>query len=61
MLAVSNGTMWLLSTSGAARFLLPRMDACEPWVPLAVPATECPRFSKGFLDEGAKAEEPADF
>ena len=42
MLAVSNGSMWLLSTPNGKR--------------VEVPATECPRISKEFLErERARA------
>jgi hypothetical protein len=53
MLAVGNGDLWLLSTPFGKRgfFYENWADGSEDWVRTAVPATECPRITEGFLDE----------
>jgi len=53
MLAVGNGGLWLLSTPyRAAGFFYKAWVSreCE-WYKVRVPATECPRISKTFLEE----------
>jgi hypothetical protein len=62
MLAVSNGTMWLLSTPRGPRgFFYREWTGREPWVRLSVPAAECPRFSKEFLDEERRRKDRRTF
>lgn len=52
MLAVGNGDLWLLSTPfRAAGFFYKAWMSREDWHRVRVPATECPRISKAFLDE----------
>jgi hypothetical protein len=58
MLAVSNGSLWLMSTPKGKRgfFWEEWSKGGEQWKRVAVPATECPRISKEFLDrERARA------
>src|SRR5215831_5625656 len=52
MLAVSNGSLWLMSTPNGKRgFFWEEWSKGGPeWKRVAVPATECPRISKEFLD-----------
>jgi len=53
MLAVSAGTLWLMSTPFGKRGFF--YDVWErggaEWVRVRVPATECPRISRRFLEE----------
>jgi hypothetical protein len=53
MLAVGNGDLWLLSTPFGKRgfFYENWAGGSEEWVRTAVPATECPRITGGFLEE----------
>ena len=53
MLAVSNGDLLLLSTPCGKRgfFYENWASGSADWVRIAVPATECPRISKEFLEE----------
>jgi len=58
MLAVSNGSMWLMSTPNGKRgFFWEEWSKGGPeWKRVSVPATECPRISKEFLErERARA------
>jgi hypothetical protein len=52
VLAVSNGSIWLLSTPyGKRGFFWEEWSKGGPsWKRLSVPATECPRISKEFLE-----------
>jgi hypothetical protein len=52
-LAASDGDLWLLSTPRGRRGFFYRewFSRDEEWTRVAVPATECPRISKRFLDE----------
>jgi hypothetical protein len=53
MLAVSNGDLWMMSTPWGKRGFF--YDTWEhggsDWLRVRVPATECPRISKEFLEE----------
>jgi len=53
MLAVGNGDLWLLSTPfrAAGFFYKAWISRDETWHKVKVPATECPRISKAFLEE----------
>ncbi len=53
MLAVSNGDMWLLSTPWGKRgFSYETWQyGGDRWFRVSVPATECPRISREFLEE----------
>jgi hypothetical protein len=53
MLAVSNGALWMLSTpNGKQGFFYENWEnGGEEWQRFAVPATECPRIPKEFLEE----------
>ena len=52
MLGVNDGSLWLISTPyGPRGFFYREWISREPWVRIAVPATECPRLSRRFLDE----------
>jgi hypothetical protein len=58
MLAVSNGSMWLMSTPNGKRgfFWEEWSMGGDQWKRVEVPATECPRISKEFLErERARA------
>jgi hypothetical protein len=63
MLAVSNGDMWLLSTPWGKRgfFYETWQYGGERWFRVSVPATECPRISKEFLEEQRGAMGPGWF
>ena len=52
MLAVGDGALWLLSTPyGKRGFFWEAWDqGKEAWTRISVPATECPRISKKFLE-----------
>jgi hypothetical protein len=53
MLATGNGDLWLMSTPyGKRGFFWEEWERGGPkWTRIAVPATECPRISKEFLEE----------
>jgi len=53
MLAVSNGTLWLMSTPfGKRGFFYDTWEHGGPeWERFRAPATECARIGRGFLDE----------
>jgi hypothetical protein len=53
MLATSNGTLWLMSTPhGKSGFFWEAWDAGgATWERVRVPASECPRIPKSFLEE----------
>lgn len=53
MLAVSDGDLWLMSTPCGKRgfFYETWEHAGSEWMRVRVPATECPRISKSFLEE----------
>jgi hypothetical protein len=53
MLATSNGTLWLMSTPhGKSGFFWEAWNAGgESWERVRVPASECPRIPKSFLEE----------
>ena len=53
MLAVSDGTLWLMSTPAGQRgfFYKTWTDRRPEWERFQAPATECPRIRKGLLDE----------
>jgi hypothetical protein len=53
MLAVSNGTLWLMSTPfGKSGFFWETWNAGgAAWERIRVPASECPRIPKEFLEE----------
>lgn len=57
MLAVSGGTLWLMSTPHGKRgFFWEAWERGGPeWERIRVPATECPRISPAFLDEERRA------
>jgi hypothetical protein len=53
MLAVSNGTLWLMSTPFGKRgfFYETWAEGGAEWERVRVPADECPRIQRGFLEE----------
>jgi hypothetical protein len=51
MLAVSGGALWLLSTPYGQRGFFYEAWRKGDWERIRVPATECPRIKKEFLDE----------
>lgn len=53
MLAVSGGELWLMSTpNGRKGFFWEEWERGGPeWTRIAVPATECPRIPRAFLEE----------
>jgi hypothetical protein len=53
MMAVSNGDLWLMSTPWGKRgFFYEAWEfGGEDWTRISVPATECPRIPKEFLEE----------
>lgn len=53
MLAVGSGDLWLMSTPcGKRGFFYETWEHAGPeWLRVKVPATECPRISKEFLEE----------
>jgi hypothetical protein len=53
MLAVSNGTLWLMSTPFGKRgfFYETWIDGGDDWERVRVPAEECPRIRREFLEE----------
>jgi hypothetical protein len=52
MLAVSNGTLWLMSTPfGRRGFFWNAWNAGKEWERVMVPARECPRIPAAFLEE----------
>jgi phage FluMu gp28-like protein len=53
MVAVSSGTMWLMSTPRGKRgfFYETWQDAGAEWERVQVTAEECPRIPRGFLEE----------
>jgi len=53
MLATSDGSLWLLSTPNGKQgfFHQEWLNLDTAWTKIAVPATECPRIPKKFLDE----------
>jgi hypothetical protein len=57
MLAVADGDLWMMSTPcGKQGFFYETWQNGGPdWHRVSVPATECPRISKAFLDEELKA------
>lgn len=56
MLAASGGDMWLLSTPWRTHgFFYQEWKFGENWERVSVPATECPRIPKDFLEEERSA------
>jgi hypothetical protein len=57
MLAVADGDLWMMSTPhGKQGFFYETWQNGGPaWCRVSVPATQCPRISKAFLDEEWKA------
>jgi hypothetical protein len=57
MLAVADGDLWMMSTPhGKQGFFYETWQNGGPaWCRVSVPATQCPRISKAFLDEELKA------
>jgi hypothetical protein len=57
MLAVADGDLWMMSTPNSKQgFFYETWQSGGPdWHRITVPATECPRISKAFLDEELKA------
>ena len=52
MLAVGDGDLWLMSTPHGKRgFFWQVWDKGAGWTRVSVPATECPRISRRFLDD----------
>ena len=53
MLAASGGDLWLLSTPWGKQgfFYETWAKGSDEWERISVPATECARISKGFLEE----------
>jgi hypothetical protein len=51
MLAVSGGALWLMSTPNGQRGFFYEAWRKGDWERIRVPATECPRIEKEFLDE----------
>jgi len=60
MLAVSGGSLWLMSTpNGKQGFFWEAWEHGGPeWERIQVPATECPRISAAFLEEERRALGP---
>jgi hypothetical protein len=57
MLAVADGNLWMMSTPCGKQgfFYETWQSGGSAWHRISVPATECPRISKAFLDEELKA------
>jgi hypothetical protein len=57
MLAVADGDLWMMSTPcGQQGFFFETWQSGGPaWHRISVPATQCPRISKQFLEEELKA------
>ena len=56
MLAVGNGDLWMMSTPWHRRgFFYDAWEHSPDWMKVKVPATECPRISKTFLEEERRA------
>jgi hypothetical protein len=53
MLAVGDGHLWLMSTPNGQRgfFWETWSKGSDTWTRFSIPATECPRITKKFLDE----------
>jgi hypothetical protein len=52
MLAVGNGDLWLMSTPyGKRGFFWEEWNQDQGWTRITVPATQCPRIPKDFLEE----------
>jgi hypothetical protein len=51
MLAVSGGSLWLMSTPFGKRGFFYEAWTKGPWERICVPATECPRIKPEFLEE----------
>jgi hypothetical protein len=63
MLATTNGDLWLLSTPNGKRgfFYQVWKHGGPHWLRLAVPAKECPRISKEFLEEERRSTPENEF
>jgi hypothetical protein len=63
MLAVGRGDLWLMSTPRGKRGFFHEAweHGGEEWFRMSVPATECPRIGKDFLEGERKAMGPAWF
>ena len=63
MLAVGDGDLWLMSTPcGKRGFFYECWEHGGPdWMRVRVPATECPRIPKAFLEEERRQEGPVWF
>ena len=56
MLAVGDGDLWMMSTPWHRRgFFYEAWEHGADWMKVKVPATECPRISKTFLEEERSA------
>ena len=57
-MAVSDGRLWMMSTPfGKRGFFWEAWEKGGPaWTRIAVPATECPRIGKAFLDEERRSQ-----
>jgi len=57
MLAVGHGDLWLMSTPWGKRGFFHEVweHGGDGWFRMSVPATECPRIAKDFLEEERKA------
>jgi len=59
MLAVGDGDLWLMSTPWGKRgffYDTGEFGGGEDWMRVRVPATECPRISKRFLEEERRVQ-----
>lgn len=63
MLAASDGDLWIISTPAGRRgFFYHRwIDTNPNWTSLSIPASECPRISKSFLEEQRLTMSPRTF
>jgi hypothetical protein len=63
MLATVNGDLWLLSTPWGKRgfFYQEWAHGGDEWFRMSVPATECPRISREFLEKERRSYDPAWF
>jgi hypothetical protein len=63
MLATGDGDLWLMSTpAGRSGFFYDAWThGGDEWLRISVPATECPRISRSFLEEERAALGPAVF
>lgn len=63
MLAASDGQLWLMSTpAGRSGFFFREWSSpAQDWMRLSIPASDCPRIGKRFLDEERRSLSPHTF